>query len=863
MATSPRSSPKVVPRPEPGLAVLYEPKDNEAEVDVIAVHGIGANADLTWESRGVNWLKHDDMLPSAAKTARIMRFSYNSQWLGPKNIVQHLSAIANDLLYSIRTMRKDFPERPIVFVCHCFGGIVVERAIITARLFREEWNVKTGSSDHHDGDLVDCISGIVFLGTPFRGSEAQKYADIIGNILSGVGLGNSKVYEMVSPHSQALKDQLNDFVRIINRQHIPSFCFFEKQKSDVGRIIKSPLVRLVVIVDEHSSTIDGISSLGLDADHFQIHRYSSPKDPNYKSVVFQLVDMINEAPHRTKARLYPRPMAICEEPVDSDSKKQSLRALSVSSPVDDKIHFQKQIGERYLAPEETYNWVQANAVYTRWLNRDDDPLLWIHGEEGQGKTPLMISLINGLTDKVERSSRQRALAYVFCLSPNGHQKDAAFIVRSILHQVLYQKKKNVNAFHHWSQAYQARGDALLNDVQSLWKIVQLTLTEAKLVVAYFVLYRPEECDPHIMAVFSSLLQADHTNCHIKWVVISSKHSGDYPKLKVSRRIDLATASTIEVPVIKPRRSSPISLSPMSLDTRETQSSRPTSWSSHEMKIPSPAEQDIKVRNLATVYCNRIEGHWICEIQTRRQDSGSLLIEATRLNHESNIIRHEILPEMALVPHTETSLSPERKLAISFLETQDLSLHDARKAWKFSGHLNYLFEDDSSFRWLQEAIYGGHLLSIQKTRHITSNRERESSKQDLRLWGSDDGQECIKLMFFPNSRTKYAKEYQVEPASLFKRIDPESIDPYTTDLRLEYQQNDVSETKESVSSKRIKFSFPSKKEEKLEYLIIQFLNSADRKDFLRHWPGSEVAKGKQPVTASDLLPYVARHQRSHE
>ena len=50
---------------------------------------------------------------------------------------------------------------------------------------------------------------------------------------------------MVSPHSQALKDQLNDFVRIINRQHIPSFCFFEKQKSDVGRIIKSPLVRLV------------------------------------------------------------------------------------------------------------------------------------------------------------------------------------------------------------------------------------------------------------------------------------------------------------------------------------------------------------------------------------------------------------------------------------------------------------------------------------------------------------------------------------------------------------------------------------------------------------------------------------------
>lgn len=104
--------------------------------------------------------------------------------------------------------------------------------------------------------------------------------------------------------------------------------------------------------------------------------------------------------------------------------------------------------------------------------------------------------------------------------------------------------------------------------------------------------------------------------------------------------------------------------------------------------------------------------------------------------------------------------------------------------------------------------------------------------------------------------------QVPAASLFKKIDPKWIDPWNTDIRLEYQQDDVSETKEPVSSKKIKFSFSSKKEEKLEYLIIQFLNSADRKDFLRHWPGSEVAKGKQPVTASDLLPYVARHQRSY-
>ena len=286
--------------------------------------------------------------------------------------------------------------------------------------------------------------------------------------------------------------------------------------------------------------------------------------------------------------------------VDSDNFKQSLRALSVNNPVDDKIHFQRQIGARYRAPEETYNWVQANAVYTRWLNKDADPLLWIHGEEGQGKTPLMISLINGLTDKVERSSRQRALAYIFCLSPDGCQRDAAFIARSILHQVLYQTKNKTSAFRPWLQQYQARGDALLSDLQSIWKILQLTLTEVKLEFAYFVLYRPEECDPHIMTVFPILLNAGGTPCHIKWVVISSKTPGDYPSLELSRRIDLATASPIEVPDIKSSQPSPMSNS-SSRNTGELQSSRPTSRSSGEMILPPSAQY----RKSAIVYVQTI------------------------------------------------------------------------------------------------------------------------------------------------------------------------------------------------------------------------------------------------------------------
>ena len=53
-------------------------------ISVVAIHGIGANADTTWSKNGVNWLEHEEMLPcfNAIPDARIMRFAYESQWLG-------------------------------------------------------------------------------------------------------------------------------------------------------------------------------------------------------------------------------------------------------------------------------------------------------------------------------------------------------------------------------------------------------------------------------------------------------------------------------------------------------------------------------------------------------------------------------------------------------------------------------------------------------------------------------------------------------------------------------------------------------------------------------------------------------------
>lgn len=127
----------------------------------MTVHGIGAHPDDTWckniapddqDKQYVNWLESEEMLPSIAPQARIMRYGYESQWFGDNKsstVRLRASTIADQLLHELNFEREassappsakyvcrsmcvnkafciqDFPCRPLIFIAHCFGGLVV------------------------------------------------------------------------------------------------------------------------------------------------------------------------------------------------------------------------------------------------------------------------------------------------------------------------------------------------------------------------------------------------------------------------------------------------------------------------------------------------------------------------------------------------------------------------------------------------------------------------------------------------------------------------------------------------------------------------------------------------------------------
>lgn len=120
------------------LEVLYPSPDlnvSKIEVDIIAVHGLGSNVDWSWTWQDkkdgrppVHWLKDPDMLPGIVPHARIIAYTYESHWHAdaPKT---RLELCGEELVKSLHNFRTDAPERPIIFIAHSLGGLVVMHVI--------------------------------------------------------------------------------------------------------------------------------------------------------------------------------------------------------------------------------------------------------------------------------------------------------------------------------------------------------------------------------------------------------------------------------------------------------------------------------------------------------------------------------------------------------------------------------------------------------------------------------------------------------------------------------------------------------------------------------------------------------------
>ncbi|KAK0702415.1 Alpha/Beta hydrolase protein [Lasiosphaeris hirsuta] len=160
-----------------GLYLVRDPISDKSPgtrmMDIVFVHGLNGHCINSWKDKGAYWPQ--DLLPAKLPQARIMTFQYDAKVIGNMS-TGGVEDTAKQLLNSLEQARIKQDANPIVFVVHSLGGIVIKQMLTTAN----------NSSSGTQGAIGKCTKGIVFFGTPHRGSESASWATIINKISSAV-----------------------------------------------------------------------------------------------------------------------------------------------------------------------------------------------------------------------------------------------------------------------------------------------------------------------------------------------------------------------------------------------------------------------------------------------------------------------------------------------------------------------------------------------------------------------------------------------------------------------------------------------------------------------------------------------------
>jgi triacylglycerol esterase/lipase EstA (alpha/beta hydrolase family) len=180
--------------------------DTEAEVDIIAVHGLDPldnplHAMKTWSaSNGKLWLT--DFLPERNPHIRVLLYGYNSSAVFGASAAG-VNGAAENLLNYLRIERKQDQKRPIVWVAHSLGGIVVKKAIVNAYV-----------SGSHYKSIHDTTRGVIFFGTPHQGGRGATFGDHLAKICRVVsGDVRNNIMEALRKDSMFASDINRDFAR--------------------------------------------------------------------------------------------------------------------------------------------------------------------------------------------------------------------------------------------------------------------------------------------------------------------------------------------------------------------------------------------------------------------------------------------------------------------------------------------------------------------------------------------------------------------------------------------------------------------------------------------------------------------------
>ncbi|KAI9150668.1 Agmatine deiminase [Paramyrothecium foliicola] len=257
--------------------------EDEFGLPIVFVHGLNGNQERTWTGSGITEPWPATLLPLEIPTARILTFGYDASAIDYRSFVS-ASRIRNhawNLLTSLAAHREkdDTDSRPIIFICHSLGGLVCEDALVISRDRRE---THLQSISHH-------TCGIVFLGTPHRGSGLAKWAKLMSQSLGILKETNTDIVRVLERDSEVLARLQDSFHTMVMERRqdglaLQITCFYEEL----------PMPRFGLIVPPESAILPGYIPIGIHAHHSNMTKFSNSEDPGFIAISSELRRWVKE-----------------------------------------------------------------------------------------------------------------------------------------------------------------------------------------------------------------------------------------------------------------------------------------------------------------------------------------------------------------------------------------------------------------------------------------------------------------------------------------------------------------------------------------------------------------------------------------
>ncbi|KAK5050944.1 hypothetical protein LTR84_003503 [Exophiala bonariae] len=300
-----------------GITHALQPDVTSVEgIDIVAVHGLNEDLVGAWTDKATKKLWLRDLLPldEFMTVARVLTFGYDgspSHFFDADEETAPVTTIARNLVCYLSANRHmaRCDQRPIIFICHGMGGLIVKKALM---LSRDEKSPTT----HHQQGIFTCTAGILFFGTP-HGQVSDPHIWYRARYL--VDLPNTKKLK----HTSALWSINQDFTKI--QLWFTQIFFWEEINP---RVVNSSAV---------PPGMEG-SSAGIYATHSGMVKFAALESPGYLVVRSNLLRLCKGAAGRIELRRKNNEKALCDNwqqqlAIDHGIGMHMSQATSPSTPM--------------------------------------------------------------------------------------------------------------------------------------------------------------------------------------------------------------------------------------------------------------------------------------------------------------------------------------------------------------------------------------------------------------------------------------------------------------------------------------------------------------------------------------------------